>query len=374
MDDCNKLNVSFVVDLKKYPNIEYNETELSFICTQLFDKWYKIEYDKIFSLNDLDQKIQKGLDPIIHDLFGLSIGIKKGTVFENIMDKVLQSFPTYTYIKTSEINHSGDGILKFDNFDCMVEFKNYTSTVPRSQIDKLKSDMIEQNIFYSLMISTTHIQGKKDIDVENFNIQGKKFTIIYISNYYKNEMKIHIGIILIDQIYNLKKNLNYTFFHSQIKDLLSLIDGVHNLKTKFCKFEQDIRANLDTYYTNIREYENNVKIKINNIINHTNTVLTDNFNKSSIVLNSIDNDLLYKLYDEVFSSELMYLSLLNDQVIVYSYLDLIVCNIKILKKSLTIEFINPKYTLKISHSDFFLSKKLVKILIEKYIIDKKIEK
>ena len=114
--------------------------------------------------------------------------IVKGIMFENVMEEIInKTYPDYTYVNTALTAHSGDGILTSPtNLKCIVEMKNYTSSVTSSQIEKLKYDMKITGHNYGLMLSAnSSIQGKKNLDIETFIIDGKKYYIVFVSYYFQ---------------------------------------------------------------------------------------------------------------------------------------------------------------------------------------------
>lgn len=365
------MNYTLSIDKSKYPKLNKTNEELQVIFTCLVDKWYNAEYMQTCNLSELDEKIQKGLEPVIHELFGISKGTKKGIAFENIMDKVLLSFPSYTYIKTSLINHCGDGILKMSNFDCLIEFKNYNNIVPTSQIDKLKDDMISNNIYYSMMISTNNIQNKRDIDIEIFTKYEKRYAIVYISNYFNNEMKINIGILLVEQIYSIKKNINYTFFTKQLDELYTIINDITKLRLNFIDLETIIKNNLDSFYIEMRELEATVKNKVKYLISNTNKFLDEAKNKDKMILDNYNNNILYHLYENVLENEMLYFTKENENLILYTFSNVKICTIIVNKNNIILNFIHPDYKMKVTKPDLFMSEILIKSIIQRYKVLKK---
>ena len=134
------LSFNFTVDIELS---NYTENELNGICKNLFMNWYEEKHLQIITVNNLDSKIEKGLQPFINEIsqvckniYGTGKTTIKGQIFENAVQNVIKdSFEDYTYIDTSDKSHNGDGQLEsISGLRCILEMKNYEAIVNTQQI------------------------------------------------------------------------------------------------------------------------------------------------------------------------------------------------------------------------------------------------
>ena len=51
-----------------------------------------------------------------------------------------KTFPSLEYTETST-DRTGDAIVKYDNLEFMIEYKNYDKVIPTSEVEKLLRDL-----------------------------------------------------------------------------------------------------------------------------------------------------------------------------------------------------------------------------------------
>ena len=178
------ITITFTLAKDQIKKLEsYSEDHINGLAQHAFLQWYEKEHEQIFTMSDLDKKINDGLEPTVNKLFGVSKSVEKGKVFENVIEETIAThFTDCIYENTSLTNHVGDGLLTLvTGCQCIIEAKSYTNTVPRSQIDKLKYDMQVTGIQKAIMFSTSPIQGKQFFDIESIFIFNKSAVMILIT-------------------------------------------------------------------------------------------------------------------------------------------------------------------------------------------------
>lgn len=360
--------VTFNIDLSKFPLLNnYTDEELQYTMKSLLMSWYDKTFNNKIDISELDTKIQQGIEPMIKELFGISKSTQKGKVFENLIENYINNnYPQYNFIRTSDTNHSGDGIITINNIKCIIELKNYSTFVPVSQIDKLKNDMKCKHIRYAIMISISGIQDRRDnIDCEKFIYLGKIYIIVFLSNYFNEQSKLETSILLIEQLINIQNNIiNLNIFHSQINNLNIIYDDVLKLKTKYLEMEKTFRSTLDDFYITIRDLESNTKNRIQDVFHSVNQTLKTLNNRVENILSKNENKILRYLYDNIFHKKGLYLDSLEKDIIVIMNSNPIM-KIKVLKKSLNIIFIDEDLELKINDCNLLFLERVVLLFIEK---------
>jgi hypothetical protein len=167
----------------------------------------------------------------------------KGTLLEN---EVLQKCIEYNnlinnvwkIIDTSKLGHKGDIQFKHRYTDnkFLIDLKNYTSSVQKVEIEKIKKDIMnkDNNVDGGILISTNKISGKMDWDEEV--IDGKK--VVYISNFKMSD----IGMIF--------------------RELNRLVD-IMSIKIENNNKEEIIKENLESY-KKLKKIASDIKEQLNN--------------------------------------------------------------------------------------------------------------
>lgn len=191
--------------------------------------------------------------------------------------------PDLSYIDTSSIPKSGDGLIQVKHHivdKIMIDYKNYTRQVPYEEVSKLFKDMDTQNISYGILISYhSKISKKRYIDYEIH--KGK--LIVFIAGCDMNCLILDVAIQFLLRlsecnvlsISNQADQLileNTTIQLSELLEQLILINQNHTQNT------QTIRENLDKinkmFYCMISDsYNTSSSIKL--ILDKTHSVLNE---------------------------------------------------------------------------------------------------
>jgi len=225
---------------------------------------------------NIDNKIDE-FSEVINKLFGISTtSNKKGEISENLIYKIIdEKYPNYTYDVKRHIPHNADGELHSNTgMKCLVEIKNYSNTVHKDELNKFKYDLKHTNNNLGIFLSLkTGIVGKRCIDYEVFQHNDENYHIIYISKLMDDINKLDCGILLLENLNNIIKKDNIDLKIDQIKkliydnfsDLEGLINKTSELRNSFNILESNIKSNLDSYYNNLREYELDLKQKMQKV-------------------------------------------------------------------------------------------------------------
>ena len=225
---------------------------------------------------NIDNKMDE-FNNIINNLFGISsTSSKKGEISEDLIYKIIhEKYPNYTLDIKRHIPHHADGELHSDTgMKCLVEIKNYSNTVNKDELEKFKYDLKYTNNHLGIFLSLkTGIVGKKCIDYEVFKHNDENYHIIYISRLMEDIHKLDCGILLLENLYNIIKKDNIDLKIDQIKKMIyenftqleGLINKTSVLRNNFSLLESNIKSNLDSYYNNLREYELDLKEKMQKV-------------------------------------------------------------------------------------------------------------
>ena len=195
--------------------------------------------DLTTSLTSFKKDIIESVDIVGSQLISLTGGNSSnlGKFEENILEKYLKIyFPYFDIVNTATSGLKCGDILIDTNTDMgkiCLESKNYTTSVPKDQVEKFKRDLINSDIRYGIMISTnTKISGKDVIDYEMYEDK----IIMYIGPLGFDNMILHMGIRYLQNLHKLgilTKNyvLNNTNseYHEKIEKIENTL-GITKLK------------------------------------------------------------------------------------------------------------------------------------------------
>lgn len=312
-----------------YQNV-YSSINEKKLITNIDNSFRKYKDDIIFDLNnnnnnikdkisllesnlnnlDVDNKLNE-FSNIINKLFGINNNsCKKGDISEKLIyDIISQKFKNYNYEKKSHIAHHADGELTSSTgFKSLVEIKNYNHVVNKDELDKFKYDLKYTNNTFGIFLSLqSGIVGKNIIDYE---IYDNNIHIIYISKLMDDINKLDYGIILSEILFNMNSSLSNDIkvdvITSKIKNKFNELDIILkktvNLRAEYDKLELNIKSNLNMFYSSLRNYEIELKLKMDDIWYELINDLSKNYvdMKDKLLLEMNKKDKCYKIMEKLF--------------------------------------------------------------------------
>jgi hypothetical protein len=246
----------------------------------------------MMSSMNIDKKLSK-FEDIVQDLFGITKhSSKKGQLGEDIIYKIIRNrFKDCTLKETRGKSHYGDAILKIpknnNTHQILIEIKNYSRPIDTNEINKMKYDMTFTGIKYGLFISLkSGYVGKKQMCIEKFNHKNEIFTILYIPNVMNDINKIESSILLLDRIIELEYNsldpIDYSLISNKLTDLDVIYDDCKVLRKNFGFMETNIKQQIHNFYIILKNYEDELRKKINSIWAELNNEIEHLKNKSEV--------------------------------------------------------------------------------------------
>jgi hypothetical protein len=304
-----QIQVSFILNASEYSHLKMlKKSALDTILKEIF----KIGYDIYFppkeykaqqvELNTLFTKLNNFKDEIkdeinnsatsekitclessLSKLIGLSSNsCKKGNFGENVLEEIFnQRYGDIQFERKSNTPHSGDAWLYLpDNKIIMLESKNYTTVINKDEINKLQSDMITHHIKWGVLASfNSNIQGMKELDFHTFLHNSETYGIIMISNLSTDIHKLDLGLQIIRKLIVCVDNLEdfpwvVSDITNNLNELNQIIQKNYILRDTFYTMEKDIYKLLDGYHVHLRNYQYEIEMKINEIINKIKSTIT----------------------------------------------------------------------------------------------------
>jgi len=242
------------IDTDKYERLKHvQDGERQTLANLIFDVGYAKLYDGPKESGVVLEKLDK-IEGFL--LPTMSNSSKKGRFTENHMQDY---FKGWNYTDTSKLPHHGDAIIEKHGIQVLLEFKNYTTTVPTKEVDKLKRDLKETAITFALMLSiNTGICGKRDFDIEIVN----NTTIIYISKLQNREDLIESAIALFEALH-VKPQL--TVNEHKLAEINENLRNCDRIKQSLYIMESEIRKTLDKSLQDIGATLREIKQSISNL-------------------------------------------------------------------------------------------------------------
>ena len=151
---------------------------------------------------------------------------KRGAEGENTIESVLNDlFPSAVITNVHTQMRSGDMRIELNGIQILFENKNFTSNVPKRDIDKFIRDVQESDVHCGIMCSeNTGIANREDLQIEI--VEGKP--LIYLHQTKTNVDKIKIAILILVNI--LQNNLELdTSMVQKIKELVKETDEINKI-------------------------------------------------------------------------------------------------------------------------------------------------
>lgn len=296
-------NINVSISKNKYKLLDkIGEDKLEYVIDEIFELGYS-QYMKNFIKSDLVNEFQLQSYPIqtnssklINNITESKFSTLKGSMGEDlVMDIIIDKFNNMCVDNTSKIPHSGDIQVRLPSGNLIiVEVKNYNKTIDQEQIDKLKFDMMFNNVRGAIFISlNSGIVGKKKFDLEIFKHNSNDCYILFLpysmhkiipdkknmishtdmnDSIYNLSIKIEYGICVIQNILDKStyiinnKNISNADLDFMVSQFNLIYGEFKTIKNSMRKLDENIRKSLDSHKNTIIEFENNIVSKINNLI------------------------------------------------------------------------------------------------------------
>lgn len=322
------IKITLELDDKEYPILNtLKKKELDKYLLKIFKTGYQIHFpsnDKIeqqfehkelierietlkdelkdeINSSDINDKISS-LESTLSKLIGISSNsCKKGNFGENLLEDIFQKrYGDIYFERKSQVAHSGDAWLHLpDDKIIMLESKNYTTTVNKDEILKLQSDMITHHLKWALLVSfNSMIQGMKELDYHTFTHNNETYSILMISNLSTDIHKLDLGLQIIRKlIATIDDSDKFPWIVKDItqslNELNQIIQKNYLLRDSYYSMEREIQKSMSNYHTLLRDYQYDIELKINEIIDKIQNTMT-----SSVIEKQNNFDELLKLYND----------------------------------------------------------------------------
>lgn len=226
-------------------------------------------------------------------------------VFEYYADESFRDFKGYSLIDKHTQGGSGDFHMLFEEFDVLVDAKNYKKKVPIDQREKIKNDLIKnEHLTFAWLVSLNTDIDKYDKSQVMYEWINTKQCIVYINNLLENEDPRKILRIVwytCKELYKLveEKAVNKDEIHEEFneefqelkEDKFKLMDKIKNMR----KIMREINTTLNTTRNMLQQIDDEFKeILASETVKlvESNYSIFDDWWDTNIELTNDDNKLL----------------------------------------------------------------------------------
>lgn len=157
----------------------------------------------------------------------------------NIYAQTFMDFPKFEIINKASQGGEGDFHLHFEEFDVLVDAKNYTNSVPKKERDKIKKDLIKnEHINFAWLVSLNTTVDKFDRAPIMFERVRSDKLILYINDLtsFSEPTKIlRLAWFVCNEIFKVTKN------DESMEDVTDLKDRQFKLNDKISGVKKTIR-------------------------------------------------------------------------------------------------------------------------------------
>merc|ERR1712086_464424 len=189
---------------------------------------------------------------------------KKGAEGENEVDNILNTlFPTADITDTHSQSRSGDFRIELKGISILYENKNFTSNVPKRDIDKFIRDVKESDVQCGIMCSeNTGIANKSDMEIEIIDSKP----VIYLHNTKSYIDKIRLSVTILVNI--LQNNLELDV--SMVQKVKELVKEAEEI-TKIYNSQKKNIASMNELNEKLIINNRSIKYRLEEIINKCET-------------------------------------------------------------------------------------------------------
>jgi hypothetical protein len=192
------------------------------------------------------------------------------------LSNTFKDFPKYKIEKKAHIGHKGDFHLFFDDFNVLVDLKNYSGSVQKKEIEKIEQDLIaNSSMNYAWLISL-------DTNVSDWN----RFPLMCKWVVTETETKC---ILIINNFSSHHKNLE-----DALRNIWYMTSEIHKLLNQTKMDDYDVKLMKERDYNVIQKIKNTQKrlTELKKNVTSISQIIRDTDNELIEMLNLLSNELL----------------------------------------------------------------------------------
>lgn len=197
-----------------------------------------------------------------------------GIAGEDLFEKAVAALSSSYVVKNmAKQGKKGDFIIEWDEMGshrALIDIKNYSSSVPTKEVEKLKRDIeCNQSITAGMMISLkSKITGYSSFAIEHAVIGRKKVPLVFIST--KNpQLIVEYVRFMFYMAASQKRGIDMDdaeITKKYIMDISTQMDVVSQLSNSFAQMKQEMNRGLDRAILDMTICENRIRSSLDHIV------------------------------------------------------------------------------------------------------------
>lgn len=294
------MSLTLTINQEDYPEIFnlYKKDRIKKV-ESIFKTGYNIYYpelnkiqDNILSNNSLsNNSMNLQVTDLIHKLTGINNNSsKRGEFGESMLEDIItKRYGDIIFENKSKVPHCGDAWIYLPNKKIiMLESKNYTYRVNKDEVDKMESDMKTNYIKFGIFVSwSSQVQNRKELDFHTFCHNGETYMIIIVSNLGNDIIKLDLSLQIIRELVeNFNDIKQFQWIQNDITQSLNELDIIiqknYLLKDNYNIMSNNIRNSMDEFYNQLQNYQYQITIKAQEIIDKVKNTMNNSKDKNKI--------------------------------------------------------------------------------------------
>lgn len=227
--------------------------------TTITDKFSYMERQMGEQNRKLTEAIQSLTAKVLQDS-GKSV--VKGSVLEKELLVVLQEhLPEHGVEHTGASKNSGDILVTKKTFKLLIDAKNYTQTVEKKEVEKLKRDMERMDITCGAIISTSPVRGFVNRDLHFFTDIAGKLRVVGILGSLRDSTPIPMVVYFMEAVFykmiETPLEVNKTYQDESTQKFCELrreAERMKELEKQYAITVKQTMAPLDAFRTVLRSH------------------------------------------------------------------------------------------------------------------------
>jgi hypothetical protein len=214
-------------------------------------------------MNDNNRKLTDAIQALtVKVLQDSGKSVVKGSVLEKELMEVLQEqLPQHGVTHTGASKNSGDILVTKKSFQLLMDAKNYTQTVEKKEVEKLKRDMERMDISCGAIISTSPVRGYENRDLHFFTDTAGKLRVVGILGSLRDTTPIPMIVYFLEAVFYkmietpLEVNKTYQDETTQkFAELQREVERMKEVEKQYAIAVKQSMAPLDAFRSTLRSH------------------------------------------------------------------------------------------------------------------------
>ena len=214
-------------------------------------------------MHERDRKVTEAIQSLTAKVLQESgKSVVKGSVLEKeLMEVLKEHLPEHGVEHTGASKNSGDILVTKKSFQLLIDAKNYTQTVEKKEVEKLKRDMERMDVACGAIISTSPVRSFGNRDLHFFTDTAGKLRVVGILGSLRDTTPIPMIVYFLESVFykmiETPLEVNKTYQDETTEKFAELQKEVERMKEVEKQYELAVKqsmAPLDGFRTILRSH------------------------------------------------------------------------------------------------------------------------